>query len=81
MKEVRAESLSPTTGAKTPDAGIALGLALTTGIMGVISPYATGAALPYYNCGYITSAEFWRNATIYGIVFLAALLVLGLPLL
>ena len=60
---------------------LALGLALTTGLMGVISPYATGAALPYYNSGYITSAAFWRNGTIYGIVFLAALLLIGLPLL
>jgi L-tartrate/succinate antiporter len=60
---------------------LALGLALTTGLMGVISPYATGAALPYYNSGYIKSAEFWRNGTIYGIIFLAALLLVGLPLL
>ena len=60
---------------------LAMGLALTTGIMGVISPYATGAALPYYNSGYITSAEFWRNGTIFGFIFLAALLVIGLPLL
>ncbi|HUI96130.1 MAG TPA: DASS family sodium-coupled anion symporter [Xanthobacteraceae bacterium] len=58
---------------------LAVGLALTTGIMGVIAPYATGAALPYYNCGYITSAEFWRNGSIYGLVFLAALLLLGVP--
>ena len=60
---------------------LALGLALTTGLMGVISPYATGAALPYYNSGYIKSAEFWRNGTVYGIIFLAALLFVGLPFL
>lgn len=60
---------------------LAMALALTTGIMGVISPYATGAALPYYNSGYITSADFWRNGTIYGFIFLAALLFIGLPLL
>jgi len=60
---------------------LALGLALTTGLMGVISPYATGAALPYYNSGYITSSAFWRNGTIYGIIFLAALILIGLPLL
>jgi len=64
-----------------PHDKLAIGLALTTGIMGVISPYATGAALPYYNCGYITSAEFWRNGTIYGFVFLATLLLVGIPLL
>jgi len=60
---------------------LAMGLALTTGLMGIISPYATGAALPYYNSGYIKSAEFWRNGTVYGIIFLAALLLVGLPLL
>lgn len=64
-----------------PHDKLAIGLALTTGIMGVISPYATGAALPYYNCGYITSAAFWRNGTIYGFVFLATLLLVGIPLL
>ena len=60
---------------------LALALALTTGVMSVISPYATGAALPYYNSGYITSAEFWRNGTIYGLLFLGALLILGVPFL
>jgi di/tricarboxylate transporter len=60
---------------------LAMSLALTTGLMGVISPYATGAALPYYNCGYITSKEFWRNGTIYGAIFLVALLVLGVAFL
>ena len=60
---------------------LSMGLAMTTGLMGVISPYATGAALPYYNSGYITSAEFWRNSTIFGFIFLAALLFIGLPLL
>jgi len=64
-----------------PAEKLAVALALTTGIMGVISPYATGAALPYYNSGYIKSAEFWRNGTIYGFVFLAALLAIGVPLL
>ena len=64
-----------------PPEKLAIGLALTTGIMGVISPYATGAALPYYNCGYIKSSEFWRNGTIYGLIFLAALLTIGVPLL
>ncbi len=62
-------------------AKLAMGLALTTGLMGVVSPYATGAALPYYNSGYISSVSFWKNGTIYGLIFLAALLGIGLPLL
>ncbi|HIJ61201.1 MAG TPA: DASS family sodium-coupled anion symporter [Rhodospirillaceae bacterium] len=64
-----------------PPEKLALLLALTTGIMGVVSPYATGAALPYYNSGFLTSAQFWRNNVIFGVIFLAAELVIGLPVL
>jgi L-tartrate/succinate antiporter len=62
-------------------ATLAIGLAMTTGIMGVLTPYATGAALPYYNCGYITPAQFWRLGAIFGLIFIAALLGVGIPLL
>ena len=60
---------------------LALALAMTTGIMAVITPYATGAALPYYNSGYIPPAQFWRLGGIFGLIFLAALLFIGVPLL
>jgi len=62
-------------------ATLAIGLAMTTGIMGILTPYATGAALPYYNCGYITPAQFWRLGAIFGVIFLGALLGIGVPLL
>jgi L-tartrate/succinate antiporter len=62
-------------------ATLAIGLAMTTGIMGILTPYATGAALPYYNCGYLTPAQFWRLGAIFGAIFLAALLGIGVPLL
>lgn len=64
-----------------PAEKLAMALAMTTGLMGVISPYATGAALPYYNSGYFTSAEFWRYGTIFGLIFLVALLAIGVPML
>jgi L-tartrate/succinate antiporter len=64
-----------------PIATVALALALTTGVMGVISPYATGAALPYYNSGYIPPPHFWRLGAIFGLIFMAALLLVGVPLL
>ncbi len=64
-----------------PAAQLAMGLAMTSGIMGVITPYATGAAPPYYNSGYIPSGDFWRLGAIFGLIFLAALLGIGLPLL
>ena len=60
---------------------LALALALTTGIMGVITPYATGPGLAYYESGYLPSADFWRLATIFGFIFLGALLAIGVPIL
>ena len=60
---------------------LAMGLAMCTGLIGVLTPYATGAALPYYNCGYLTPAQFWRLGTIFGAIFLLALLGIGVPLL
>jgi L-tartrate/succinate antiporter len=58
---------------------LALALAMTTGLMGVITPYATGSALPYYNSGYIKPAEFWGLGFLFGALFLAALLLVGVP--
>lgn len=58
---------------------LALMLGLTQGLMGVLTPYATGPAPVYANSGYITTAEFWRLGTIFGIIFLAALLLLSGP--
>jgi L-tartrate/succinate antiporter len=60
---------------------LALALSLSTGIMGVITPYATGPGLAYYESGYLPSADFWRLATIFGVIFLSALLAIGVPLL
>ena len=60
---------------------LALALALTTGIMGVITPYATGPGLVYYESGYLPAKDFWRLGTIFGLIFLAALLSIGVPLL
>ena len=57
----------------------ALLLALSHGLMGVISPYATGPAPVYHGSGYLPSATFWRLGAVLGAVFLAALLALGMP--
>jgi L-tartrate/succinate antiporter len=62
-----------------PVAAFATLLALSHGLMGVISPYATGPAPVYHGSGYLPSADFWRLGSAFGAVFLAALLVLGLP--
>lgn len=63
-----------------PAEKLALALALTTGIMGVITPYATGPGLAYYESGYLPAADFWRLGTIFGLIFLGALLLIGVPL-
>ena len=47
--------------------------------MGVISPYATGPAPVYYGCGYISRADFWKLGLIFGVIFLVALLIIGIP--
>ena len=58
---------------------LALLLGLSQGLMGILTPYATGPAPVYANSGYITSAEYWRLGTSFGIIFLAALLLLSAP--
>jgi L-tartrate/succinate antiporter len=60
---------------------LGLALAMTTGIMGVITPYATGPGLAYYESGYLPSAHFWGLGTAFGIIWLAALMFIGVPLL
>ena len=54
-------------------------LCLTLGIMGIISPYATGPSPVYYGSGYLPAGDYWRFGAIFGIVFLAALLAVGTP--
>ena len=58
---------------------LALLLVFTLGIMGVLTPYATGPAPVYHGCGFITRRDFWRLGLIFGLIFLAALLLIGVP--
>jgi anion transporter len=58
---------------------LALLLVYSLGLMGVISPYATGPAPIYYASGFIARADFWRLGLIFGLIFLAALLAVGTP--
>ncbi|NIP57346.1 MAG: anion permease, partial [Gemmatimonadetes bacterium] len=54
-------------------------LCYSVGLMGVITPYATGPGPVYYGSGYITPGEFWRLGLIFGAIYLLALLLVGLP--
>lgn len=71
-------------GAATPglDAfGFAMLLALTHGLMGVISPYATGPSPVFHGSGYITNRAYWRLGATFGAIFLASVLAFGAPFL
>ena len=57
----------------------ALALSYTLGLMGIITPYATGPAPIYYGSGYIKSGEFWLYGLIFGIVFLVIYIVIDIP--
>ena len=54
-------------------------LAYSLGLMGVITPYATGPAFAYYGSGYIARKDFWRLGFVFGLIFLATLLGVGMP--
>ncbi len=54
-------------------------LGYSLGIMGVLTPYATGPSPLYYGCGFIARKDFWRLGFIFGMMFLLALLVIGIP--
>ena len=60
---------------------LALLLCYSLGLMGVITPYATGPAPVYYGSGFLPRRDFWRLGFLFGMWFLAVLLLVGYPLL
>lgn len=58
---------------------LALGLSLQLGIMGIISPFATGPSPIYYGSGYLPGADYWRLGLVFGVIFFAAFLCIGVP--
>ena len=57
----------------------ALLLVYSLGLMGVISPYATGPAPVYYGSGYVSRRAFWVLGLVFGAIYLVALLGIGIP--
>lgn len=57
----------------------ALLLAYTLGLMGVLTPYATGPAPVYYGSGFLSRRDFWGLGLIFGCIFILVLLVIGMP--
>jgi len=58
---------------------ISLLFCYSLGLMGIISPYATGPGPIYYGSGYVSRKEFWTLGLIFGAIYLAVLLAVGLP--
>jgi L-tartrate/succinate antiporter len=58
---------------------LALLLVYSLGLMGVITPYATGPAPVYYGSGYIARKDFWLLGLVMGAIFVGALLLIGMP--
>ncbi|AQS41051.1 MAG: Citrate:succinate antiporter [Candidatus Tokpelaia hoelldobleri] len=56
-------------------------LVFSIGIMGCLTPYATGPGVIIYNCGYVKSKDFWRLGAIFGVIFISTLLLVGWPIL
>jgi L-tartrate/succinate antiporter len=57
----------------------AMVMAYSIGLMGVLTPYATGPAPVYFGSGFIPRKDFWILGSLFGLIFLSALLGLGLP--
>jgi citrate:succinate antiporter/L-tartrate/succinate antiporter len=60
---------------------LALALSYSIGLMGVISPYATGPAPVYFGSGFIARKDFWMLGFVFGLVYLVTLLAIGVPFL
>ncbi len=54
-------------------------LVYSLGLMGILTPYASGPAPIWYSSGYIPTKDFWKLGAIMGFVYLVALLAVGIP--
>jgi L-tartrate/succinate antiporter len=57
----------------------ALSLGLTLGLMGILTPYATGPSPVYYGSGYLPAADYWKLGALFGVLYIAVFMLLGLP--
>jgi L-tartrate/succinate antiporter len=54
-------------------------LLYSLGLMGILTPYATGPSPIWYGFGYIRTKTFWMLGAFFGIIFLAVLVLVGIP--
>jgi L-tartrate/succinate antiporter len=62
-----------------PVAKFALLLCFSLGLMGIVTPFATGPSPVYYGSGYVSRKDFWVLGTVFGLIFFAALMLVGVP--
>jgi L-tartrate/succinate antiporter len=60
-------------------AQFALLLCLTLGIMGMLTPYATGPSPVYHGSGYLPAKDDWILGGGLGLLFIVVFLLVGLP--
>jgi L-tartrate/succinate antiporter len=58
---------------------VALSLSYSLGLMGIITPYATGSAPLYYGSGYISRRDFWLLGLLFGGLYLLAIVTIEVP--
>ena len=60
-------------------AQVMLILLVPMGIMGILTPYGTGHSPIWFASGYNKGPEFWKLGAIFGIIYLAIFIVVGIP--
>jgi anion transporter len=58
---------------------LTLVLLYSLGLMGILTPYATGASPIWYGLGYIESKTYWKLGAIFGVIFIVVLILVGIP--
>jgi L-tartrate/succinate antiporter len=54
-------------------------LLFSVGLMGILTPYATGPSPIWYGFGYIPARTFWMLGALFGLIFLIILIIIGIP--
>ena len=54
-------------------------LLYSVGLMGIITPYGAGPSPIWYGFGYIPSKTFWLLGAVFGLIFMLALIFVGIP--
>ena len=62
-----------------PIRSVTLLLLYSLGLMGILTPYATGPGPIWYSSGYLPAKDFWKMGAIMGLIFLVVLLAVGIP--